>query len=310
MPNDAQMKEYLAHHGTKGQKWGVKHGPPYPLDEKSKEILREKWKDDISEEEKEARKKDVIATADAKAAYNNRYEFTSEEIQTIINRVTKENELLSKIPKDTTKSGLDKLNEWATKANSVADSAQKIGNVYNTAAAVSNAFFDTELPKIDFNNLKSGKKPEEKKDRLVEAKKQAELDTALANKVTAKENARKAGEQRKGEQLKNEQTQMNINNQKQKKVDEQRREFEKRYQEEREEPRKNNQNESEEKSNLSSLKFNNSSLGSTLVSELKSTNDNDFTDFMKDYWDEPVTNYWSSDDDFSIRYRYKNPGMR
>lgn len=22
---------YLAHHGTKGQKWGVKHGPPYPL---------------------------------------------------------------------------------------------------------------------------------------------------------------------------------------------------------------------------------------------------------------------------------------
>jgi len=25
-------EEYLMHHGIKGQKWGVKHGPPYPLD--------------------------------------------------------------------------------------------------------------------------------------------------------------------------------------------------------------------------------------------------------------------------------------
>lgn len=24
-------KYYLAHHGIKGQKWGVKNGPPYPL---------------------------------------------------------------------------------------------------------------------------------------------------------------------------------------------------------------------------------------------------------------------------------------
>ena len=27
-------KYYLAHHGIKGQKWGVKNGPPYPLDAK------------------------------------------------------------------------------------------------------------------------------------------------------------------------------------------------------------------------------------------------------------------------------------
>lgn len=28
------LKNYLEHHGVKGQKWGVKNGPPYPLDAK------------------------------------------------------------------------------------------------------------------------------------------------------------------------------------------------------------------------------------------------------------------------------------
>ena len=28
-----EYADYLAHHGIKGQKWGVKHGPPYPLDD-------------------------------------------------------------------------------------------------------------------------------------------------------------------------------------------------------------------------------------------------------------------------------------
>lgn len=32
---------YLMHHGIQGQKWGVRNGPPYPLDEK---ILRNPFK--------------------------------------------------------------------------------------------------------------------------------------------------------------------------------------------------------------------------------------------------------------------------
>ena len=28
------LDEYLAHHGIRGQKWGVRNGPPYPLGEK------------------------------------------------------------------------------------------------------------------------------------------------------------------------------------------------------------------------------------------------------------------------------------
>lgn len=31
------MSDYLSHHGIKGQKWGVRNGPPYPIENK---ILR------------------------------------------------------------------------------------------------------------------------------------------------------------------------------------------------------------------------------------------------------------------------------
>lgn len=30
------LSGYLCHHGVKGQKWGVKNGPPYPLDKKKR----------------------------------------------------------------------------------------------------------------------------------------------------------------------------------------------------------------------------------------------------------------------------------
>ena len=31
-----KMNDYLEHHGVEGQKWGVKHGPPYPIEKRSK----------------------------------------------------------------------------------------------------------------------------------------------------------------------------------------------------------------------------------------------------------------------------------
>lgn len=33
-------EDYLAHHGIKGQEWGVKNGPPYPLDSGKNRKLR------------------------------------------------------------------------------------------------------------------------------------------------------------------------------------------------------------------------------------------------------------------------------
>ena len=33
------MKTYLAHHGVKGQKWGVKNGPPYPIGSSPRKVF-------------------------------------------------------------------------------------------------------------------------------------------------------------------------------------------------------------------------------------------------------------------------------
>lgn len=37
-------QNYLSHHGIKGQKWGKKNGPPYPLDSKTAERVKSKSK--------------------------------------------------------------------------------------------------------------------------------------------------------------------------------------------------------------------------------------------------------------------------
>lgn len=51
-------EDYLMHHGVDGQKWGVKHGPPYPLDDSqstgSRLKTKKKKKKQINPEEKAA----------------------------------------------------------------------------------------------------------------------------------------------------------------------------------------------------------------------------------------------------------------
>lgn len=38
--NELYESGYLAHHGIEGQKWGVKHGPPYPLPQSNKKLSK------------------------------------------------------------------------------------------------------------------------------------------------------------------------------------------------------------------------------------------------------------------------------
>ena len=43
-----KVDDFLAHHGIEGQRWGVKHGPPYPLDSETSTGNKLKTKDDVS----------------------------------------------------------------------------------------------------------------------------------------------------------------------------------------------------------------------------------------------------------------------
>lgn len=36
-------KSELYHHGIKGQEWGVKNGPPYPLNASGRSLKKNKW---------------------------------------------------------------------------------------------------------------------------------------------------------------------------------------------------------------------------------------------------------------------------
>ncbi len=37
-----RYQDELYHHGVKGQKWGVKNGPPYPLDDSNQSLSEKK----------------------------------------------------------------------------------------------------------------------------------------------------------------------------------------------------------------------------------------------------------------------------
>lgn len=188
-----QNDNYLIHHGVHGQKWGVKHGPPYPLDEKSQKALRSEWRKEkkIDEKEIERRKQDVINTGDVKAAAINKFEFSEEEINRVIQRFNKQYELMSKVPEEKVQTGIDKFNEWSQKAQKAGEAAKRAGEAYNVAAAFSNAFLNTELPKIDFGNMKSGKQQKEQNNPKKEEKKMTALEKEqlAAQKQITRKNA-------------------------------------------------------------------------------------------------------------------------
>jgi hypothetical protein len=46
MQKKSMYETELMHHGIPGQKWGVKHGPPYPLDAKVSRDVRIERKQD------------------------------------------------------------------------------------------------------------------------------------------------------------------------------------------------------------------------------------------------------------------------
>lgn len=100
---------YLAHHGIKGQKWDVKHGPPYPLRSsvstgktlkkkvasavaahKEKKAQKKAEAKAAAERKKEAERQKVLASGDASDILKRRGEFSNEELAKAIDRLGKE----------------------------------------------------------------------------------------------------------------------------------------------------------------------------------------------------------------------------
>lgn len=183
---DEEYDQYsLTHHGVKDQKWGVTHGPPYPLDknaarqarkaEKAKK-RKEKERNKRLEKARNTRKKNQEAKKRAKEKTDkeeaketkkrskslknpgsmfknrNRYEYTSEEIQNALNKFDWEQKIQNY--------SATRLANTAKKAKDIVSLMTTGVGAYNTIAATYNDLFseDVKLPQIQLNPKKEDKK--------------------------------------------------------------------------------------------------------------------------------------------------------
>ena len=124
MVNDAYIynRNVLKHHGIEGQKWGVKNGPPYPLDEKTVKKVKSKSKE-------EAMKSGKASEVDAY-----KFEMTNEEIRQAINRI----ELYSSL------NNL-KIKEISPNKKKLNVSPKKIVSLINPTAKTASNILDTVI---------------------------------------------------------------------------------------------------------------------------------------------------------------------
>lgn len=118
---------YICHHGIKGQKHGVRNGPPYPLDYSK-----------LSAEERNNAKTEAVNTGNIKEANKNIRYFSNKDIDDLITRFEKQNKIRGLASKDI-KTGQQKLKEWADKLDSIAKVGENGIRVFNVFAKVGNA---------------------------------------------------------------------------------------------------------------------------------------------------------------------------
>lgn len=204
-----RSNDILEHHGVDGQRWGVTHGPPYPLDrnkdrqarkaaklEKKKQRERAKRlkkarktrkknleakKKEAAKKEKEAkkaenekkRKEKIYKRASPAKLYRNRQIInTKDEIQGVLDRFDWEQKIQQY--------SKTRLANTADKAKSIVSLMNSAIGGYNSIAGVYNAWFPDEepLPHINVGGKsgnksgdQSGNKSNENKDNKDDKKK-------------------------------------------------------------------------------------------------------------------------------------------
>lgn len=124
---------FLVHHGIKGQKWGDRNGPPYPLDF-----------DKLSPEEREKAKRDSIDRGDTVTAEANVKYYSASEIDELIKK-NEWNKKLSSINGSDISKGEKFVKKFVEGADMYAQVVEKGSKVYNVTAKVTNAFGLTDL---------------------------------------------------------------------------------------------------------------------------------------------------------------------
>ena len=171
----------IYHHQRLGAKWGVMHGPPYPLErgefskpgkklkkgnvmdylksrkrkkqqrkalEKARETKRQNAEKRQTEEEHAAARDKAFRSGSAEEVMKYKGEFTAAQLQEVINRLNNEQKL-SEMSKKDVKTVTDKVDSIITKLDKATKWTQTGINAYNTAAKIINAFSDgDELPTI------------------------------------------------------------------------------------------------------------------------------------------------------------------
>lgn len=196
VPSFGIMSSYydLQHHGTEGQKWGVRNGPPYPLSKggkaqvkKQKKMTRKEAKEAAKKEKarqeaikkKEAfeREKDKVRrTGSASEVMQYRGYWTNQELREIVERLDLEERLYSKSARQT-KTAMQKIDTATKNLGTFTKAANQGISTWNTFANVYNSLGDykgndTRLPVINMGG--EGKKDKKKNkgssiDKLLDA---------------------------------------------------------------------------------------------------------------------------------------------
>lgn len=141
---DALTTDYLAHHGIKGQRWGIRRTPEQLghfakktfKTAKSKIEKRRELSEARRAERREAAKQKAIADGNGKKVYKYKDELTTQELQDAVNRVRLNSQL-----KDLTfkkRSITDILNTASQFNNAIAntaDSIKRVKKLFKTKAA-------------------------------------------------------------------------------------------------------------------------------------------------------------------------------
>ena len=176
----------LKHHGVLGQKYGVKNGPPYPLDEgdhssseesaakkagisvgtssgkgsldnvesSNKKESSDKKESSTDVSQKKPTKEDIVNSGDIKLIQASMKDLNLTELQTAIAKRS----LMIQVNKTANPSTVKKLQETTQTLKDISVSAENVISFYNTGAKILNSLTTTTLPIIDSGTSKKAKK--------------------------------------------------------------------------------------------------------------------------------------------------------